>query len=497
MTPRRPERAAVPSVIDSTGPGRPPGPLRVPAFRKLLAIRLAGQFGDGVFQASLAGAVLFNPEHAAQAGDVAAGFAVVLLPYSLIGPFAGVLIDRWWRQRILFWTNVVRALFVLAVAAEIAAGWEGVPFYATALVSVSMNRFVLASLSASLPHTVDPPTIVGANALSTTSGAVSAAVGGAGAIGLRSLIDPGGGNVGYGVLALAAGLPYLTAALSATRFRTAQLGPDLIERTGRETLTGVLHGLRAGATHIRERRPVACALVAIAGHRFCYGISVVCTLLLYRNYFDDDGLLRAGLAGLGQVVAAVAVGGAVAALVTPRITRRVGLVRFPVALMLTAAVTQLVLGLQFTKVSLLFAALLLGFVAQGVKICVDTTVQRGIQDAFRGRVFSLYDTLFNVLFVGAATLTAFVLPANGRSVVGVVAIAVGYLLIATWYATRKNVELSDGEPADGEPADGEPADGHPAQPAGGTSPAAHRVSSAAAASLPSGPRSIRSSSKNL
>ena len=52
-------------------------------FRRLLAVRLAGQFGDGVFQASLAGAVLFNPERQASAADLAAGFAVLLLPYSL------------------------------------------------------------------------------------------------------------------------------------------------------------------------------------------------------------------------------------------------------------------------------------------------------------------------------------------------------------------------------------------------------------------------------
>ena len=155
------------------------GPLRLRDFRKLYTVRLAGQFGDGVFQTSLAGAVLFNPERAAHASDVAAGFAVLLLPYSLVGPFVGVLIDRWWRQRILLVTNVLRALFAFVVAGEIAAGLSGVPFYATALVSVSMNRFVLSSLSASLPHTVDAPTIVGANALSTTSGAITATLGAA------------------------------------------------------------------------------------------------------------------------------------------------------------------------------------------------------------------------------------------------------------------------------------------------------------------------------
>ncbi|MGH8861109.1 MAG: MFS transporter, partial [Jatrophihabitantaceae bacterium] len=115
--------------------------LRLAGFRRLFAVRLVAQFGDGVFQASLAGAVLFNPERQAHAGDVAAGFAVLLLPYSLIGPFAGVLLDRWWRQRVLIAANLVRVVGVLVIAAEIAAGLHGMPFYASALVVISMSRF--------------------------------------------------------------------------------------------------------------------------------------------------------------------------------------------------------------------------------------------------------------------------------------------------------------------------------------------------------------------
>ena len=93
-----------------------------PGFRRLFGVRLACQFGDGVFQASLAGTVLFDPERQAHAADVAAGFTVLLLPYSLIGPFAGVLIDRWWRQRVLVMANLARGIAVLGVAGEIGGG---------------------------------------------------------------------------------------------------------------------------------------------------------------------------------------------------------------------------------------------------------------------------------------------------------------------------------------------------------------------------------------
>jgi hypothetical protein len=55
----------------------------------LLTIRLGAQWGDGVFQAALGGAVLFNPERQSDPVLVALGLAVVLLPYSIVGPFAG------------------------------------------------------------------------------------------------------------------------------------------------------------------------------------------------------------------------------------------------------------------------------------------------------------------------------------------------------------------------------------------------------------------------
>src|SRR5207247_6636496 len=110
--------------------------LASPGFRRLLAVRLVCQFGDGVFQASLAGAVLFDPQRQAHAADVAAAFTVLLLPYSLVGPFAGVLLDRWWRQRVLVLANAARGVAVLGVAAEIAAGVEGVAFYSSALVII-------------------------------------------------------------------------------------------------------------------------------------------------------------------------------------------------------------------------------------------------------------------------------------------------------------------------------------------------------------------------
>lgn len=405
--------------------------LRRPDFRRLYSVRLLGQFGDGVFQASLAGAVLFNPEHQAHAADVAAGFAVVLLPYSFVGPFAGVLLDRWWRQRVLVVANLLRAICVVGIAGEILSGLHGQPFYASALVVMSISRFFLSALSTGLPHVVETKQLITANALSTTSGAIATTLGAGAAVGVRGLA--GGHNAEYAAIALAAALPYLASALFARPFDRAALGPDDVERSNRETFGAVARGLVAGGRHLAARRPALYALIMVGANRFCYGISTVCALLLYRNYFHDEGVFRAGLSGIGQILAMVAIGSGVAALITPTATRRLGFVRWPALLLGIAAAAQIGLCLPYSMPLLLLAGFVLGFAAQGIKICVDTLVQQTVDDDYRGRVFSLYDTLFNMMFVGAAVATAVLLPDTGHSPASVIVIGVVYALTGLAY----------------------------------------------------------------
>lgn len=401
-------------------------------FRRLLLTRLSSQFGDGVFQAALAGTVLFNPQRAADPIDVALGFAVLLLPYSLVGPFAGVLLDRWSRRQVLLVANCVRAVLVAVVATLVWAGVGGAPFYLAGLSVFSVNRFVLSALSAGLPHTCDRAGLVSANALTTTSGAVSTVVGGGVAVGALGLL--GSGDGGYALLALLSAGPYLVASTIVSGFPRPYLGPDHAAREARVTARQVLAGMAAGARHVLAHPPATAALGVMAVHRVFYGVLTLMTLLLYRNTFTAWGpLFPAGLAGLAQVVAAGAVGTLLAAAVTPWAVRRWGKQRWTTAALVLGGVGQLALGLPFVPPSIVAAGFALGFVAQSVKICVDTTLQEVVDDDFRGRVFSVYDTVFNVTFVAALLLAALLLPESGVSYTVLVLVGVGYLLLAATY----------------------------------------------------------------
>jgi MFS family permease len=174
-------------------------------------------------------------------------------------------------------------------------------------------------------------------------------------------------------------------------------------------------------------------LTITAVHRLCYGIWLVCSILLYRDRFAGSGLLRVGLPGLAQFVLATAVGGALAALITPAMARRIGAGRWAATLLAAAGVVALGCGLPARLGLQLLGGALLGVCAQGIKICVDTILQRAAADSFRGRVFALNDMTFNLALVAAAAITAAALPADGHAPAGVAAIGGTYVLAAGLY----------------------------------------------------------------
>ncbi|HLN76161.1 MAG TPA: MFS transporter, partial [Nocardioidaceae bacterium] len=304
------------------------------------------------------------------------------------------------------------------------------------LAALSVNRFLLAGLSASLPHVVDPPDLIMANAVTPTSGTVAALVGFAVGTAERVLFERGDGVAGDVVVLLTAAVLYGAAVLASLRIPRELLGPsyDPTRPAVREHVRHVAEGLLDGLVHLGHRRTAAHGLAAIGAQRFFFGVSTVMLILLYRNYFNASDEVDAAFNGLALTILVSGAGFVSAAFVTPFVTERVTLRAWILFLLGTAAFTQLMPGAFFTETALLVSSYFLGVASQGIKICVDTLVQAGVDDAFRGRIFSLYDVIFNVAFVAAAAVAAVVLPDTGRSYAVLVAVSLGYVATAILYA---------------------------------------------------------------
>lgn len=411
--------------------------LRLRNFRRLLGVRLLSQSADGVYQVALATYVVFSPENETTPGAIASAMAVLLLPYSLIGPFAGVLLDRWPRRQVFLYGNLLRATLACCTALLLLSSVPDWLFYASALCVTAVNRFVLAGLSAALPRVVDTERLVIANSLSPTAGTLAATAGGGLALAIRLVTD---GSDAVAVL-LGAAL-YLLSALVAVTLPRTLLGPDrdLHHVPLRQAFTTTARGLVDGLRHLAERRNAAHALAAITVIRFCYGALTVMVLMLCRYAWSDGE--SDGLALLGLALGASAAGYFVAALMSPWAVGRFGRYGWLAGCAGGAALLEPALGLPFAPAPMLAAAFILGLVTQGTKIATDTEVQTSVDDAYRGRIFSLYDVLFNVAFVAAAAMSALVLPPDGRSVVVVLTVAVLYAIVSVSMLCRRRTSLA-------------------------------------------------------
>jgi hypothetical protein len=302
-------------------------------------------------------------------------------------------------------------LLIAGVAAIVVAGVAGPALYLGALAVMGFSRFVLAGLSVALPHVVDEKRhLVEANTLAVTAGAGFSALGAVSAIGLRMLV--GGGDAGSALTTLISAVGPLAAAVVAVGFRRRGLGPDARSGPAR-TIVAVLRGFVDGAHAVAANPSIAASFAGLAAHRLAFGISTLLTLLLYRYAFTDIGPLRAGLPGIGEALAVAAAGLLCAALVTPRLVHRFGRPWTIRVALTVACVTQLLLGVFLSLPVVLVAAFCIGLAGQVVKLCADAAVQGEGPDGALGRIFALYDVVFNVGYVAAVALAAFAAPPNG------------------------------------------------------------------------------------
>ncbi len=416
-------------------------------FRLLTWVRVLSQGGDGAFQVGIATAFFFDPTSATTPVDIAAGFAVLLAPFTLVGPFVGPMIDRWHRQRIVLVGNLIRLALVGAIGASIILDAPKPLLYFLALATLSINRFLLAALTAGIPQVVDEDDLLTANAIMPTMGTIAAAIGAA-IGGVVTVFAPGVSDNRLAILALgAAAVAFGTSSWTATALGKRALGP-VARIDGKELAAEAIHllkELRAGYRHLRDRVTPYNALAVMAAARLLYGLMFVAAILISRHILSTPGSAESSIKHFTLVLGFAAMGFGLAAILTPAFSRRIDRHDWIVACLLLGAVGQTLLAVSSSSWALLGAAVIVSFSVQGGKIAVDTIVQRDTDDAFRGRAFALYDVAYNTAFISAAVVGAVVLPANGYSHLVMGVLVVAYVAIAFAYAraprTRATVDV--------------------------------------------------------
>lgn len=410
------------------------------AFRRLFTLRILSQAADGTLQVGMASYILFNPTSQPDAWSIASVLALTLLPFTVIGPFVSPLLDRWSRRDVAFWSDVARMLLAVLIGAVIfsgnTAGVWGIVLYGALLVAMSINRFMLAGLSAGLQHTVSKDEYLTASSIVPTVGPLGVVIGAGIGVAVRFLLADTMGVDGANALVFwIAAIMFLGSVFICRGFSRDALGPSATEATASTAgIADVLAGLAEAARHLRSRSSAMTALILMGVTRLLFGLLSVAIILAARNVWHPIDQPDAALADLTLWGMCTGAGFILSAPFVPTLARKLGLGKTALWLLVGCAVVTFAISFTTVQWALYVASFLIGLGVQSFKICVDTIVQAHVDEGFKGRVFTFYDMIFNGAFVLAGVVAAFALPAGGLSDLANVAMALVYLACA-WAMT--------------------------------------------------------------
>ena len=328
-------------------------------------------------------------------GEKAVGllFLVRLIPAALISPFAGILGDRYPRERVLLLTNLSRIVLVGASAVGVFLDAEPIIVYAFAIaatIATTPFRSAQAALTPSLART--PQELTAANAVASGIESVAVFAGPALAGILLAVASTGA------VFTITAVL-IVVSALFLLLIHTTQ-SPRLPRELDASTIAAERV---AGFTTLGKHPSLRVMMILLAAQTMIFGAVQVFIVVIALQLLDlGDG-------GVGYLNSAVGIGafaGAVGALsltgakrLSPAFLAGIVLIGLPL----------IAVGVSQQVVVAVIALAIMGFGSSLVDVAGLTLVQRAVPDDVLARVFGVIQMLFLAsMGIGAALVPALI-----------------------------------------------------------------------------------------
>jgi MFS family permease len=343
--------------------------LRYPAFRRLLAGLAVSQIGDWLYNIALI-ALVYERTHSPLWAGITTAARVV--PMVALGPFGGVLADRFDRRRLMIVADLVRLALMLLLALLAVTRLPVALAPVIAALATAASTPYLPCVSAATPRLVADADLAGANAGRSAVTAFGLIAGPALSGALLLLDSP----------ALAFVLNALTFGLAALAVLLIPAGPAFMPGRGGERPAGLWRPIADGAAVLRAH-PAALRLVgADVMCSLIYGAQTVLLLLVSRQ----AGL---GTHGYGYLFAGIGVGGVLGTALAGSLLRVRHQRYLVTAALVAVGLPMPLLAVAHWPIAAVGLAALTGTGALLVEILTETGLQRSLDSAVFGRAYGL------------------------------------------------------------------------------------------------------------
>jgi len=366
-------------------------------FFRLWWAQLISQFGDRVHQMALIG--LIAERTPGSAWELAKLLSFTIIPVFIIGPIAGVYVDRWDRRRTLFVCDFLRGLLVLSIPFVFIYRESMLPIYVVVFFAFCLSRFYVPAKMSIVPDLVDDKNLLTANSLLTTTGMLAFVLGCAMGGFLVDLFGAQGGFIIDSVTFFVSGLLVFSIPsplkLTLNKAKISRAGQEVIGILKKSLMTEIREGLQYLIAHKEIRFIISMLFTLFAAAGAIYIVIIVFIQQSFQSVTKDLGIL-AVLLGMG-LFGGVLVHGRYGKEMAWYKTTFICLILGGWALILFALIVH-----RYPNIILAgLLSLLLGLISGPIFIAANTVAQQVCKENMRGKVFSALEVVIHFAFLAA------------------------------------------------------------------------------------------------
>ena len=381
--------------------------LAIPAFRKLWRAMAFSSFGDwlGLLASTALAQQLAGGDYAKANFAIAGVFIVRLLPAVILGPFAGVIADRFDRRKLMVTCDFLR--FALYLSIPIVGNYFWL-YTATILVEI-VTLFWSPAKEASVPNLVPKTKLESANQVSLLASYGTAPIA-ALTFSILALFSGAINSIlGNTTPASAADIALYINAISFAfcgytvwRLKEMPAGPGVKSKQlsfGRSLIDGF--------AFIKDSKVIRGLIFGMIGAFFAAGAVIG----LARTFVDD---LKAGEAAYGVLFGSVFLGLALGISFGPRVFAQFTRRRLFGASLAISGLLLVTLSLVLNLVLAIFITIILGIFSGITWVTGFTLIGMEVEDEVRGRTFAFMQSLIRVSLVLVLAVSPLIAAAIGE-----------------------------------------------------------------------------------
>ena len=354
--------------------------------------QIISQLGDRLGQMALIAFVYLRaPGSTLQIAKI---LSFTIIPVFLIGPLAGVYVDRWDRRRTMYVCDFMRSMLMLAIPLFLFYSKNLAPIYLIIFIAFSIGRFFVPAKLSIIPDLVDHKSLLVANTLINTSGMIAAVLG----FGISGVIvERLGAKSGFYLNAVTFLISGTFIFFISRRF-VAQMS---LERVGKEIVEvirkSVFAEIKEGVLYFIRKKDIRFTAGLIFALWSALGSVYVVIIVFVQN------TLHSATKDLGLLVMFLGVGLFLGSIIYGKFGQRISHYKIIFVSLISSGIMLILfaLGIHYFPYFFLaaFLALCLGLIISPIMIASNTIIHNVSDNEMLGKIFSSLEIVMHLGFI--------------------------------------------------------------------------------------------------